>query len=202
MSTRRQLPFDASEFLNSVDFKKSVALATGVEPFLELSLPKPKLGLDSVVWYRADNTIQAGSTTMKPLTIGKVAERAGVGVETVRFYERKGLLDEPPRTASGYRQFDEGVIKRLEFISRAKELGFTLNEIKELLSLRVERRTCSANVRAKADAKIVDIESKISTLRGMKEALIRLTKACAEAESTGECPILEALDGRKPGRTR
>ena len=74
---------------------------------------------------------------MKPLTIGKVAERAGVGVETVRFYEREGLLDEPTRTASGYRQFDEDVIRRLEFISRAKELGFTLNEIKELLSLQV-----------------------------------------------------------------
>jgi DNA-binding transcriptional MerR regulator len=72
---------------------------------------------------------------MKTLTIGKVAECAGVGIETVRFYEREGLLAKPERSVSGYRMFDEGVIARLRFIQRAKELGFTLNEIKELLSL-------------------------------------------------------------------
>ena len=75
---------------------------------------------------------------MKTFTIGQVAKLAGVGVETVRFYERKGLLEEPERTESGYRQFDENVVNRLLFIRRAKELGFTLNEIKGLLELRLD----------------------------------------------------------------
>ncbi|HIE96395.1 MAG: heavy metal-responsive transcriptional regulator [Pirellulaceae bacterium] len=134
---------------------------------------------------------------MKPLTIGKVAERAGVGIETIRFYEREGLLEEPTRSASGYRQFDEDVVKRLMFIGRAKELGFTLKEIKELLSLRVDPETCCEDVKAKADAKIADIENKIVTLRKMKKALARLTKACGEREPTDECPILQTLDGRR-----
>ncbi len=138
---------------------------------------------------------------MKSLTIGKVAKRAGVGIETVRFYEREGLLDEPPRSASGYRQFDEDVVRRLLFISRAKELGFTLKEIKELLSLRVDSEICCDDVKAKADAKIAGIESKIATLRKMKKALVQLSTACGEREPTAECPILEVLDGRKPRRT-
>jgi MerR family mercuric resistance operon transcriptional regulator len=135
---------------------------------------------------------------MKPLTIGKVAEQAGVGIETVRFYEREGLLVEPRRSASGYRQFGEDVVRRLEFISRAKELGFTLHEIKELLSLRVGPDTCCNDVKAKADAKIADIETKIATLRRMKKALARLSTACGDKEATAECPILEALEGRRP----
>ncbi|NOY29726.1 MAG: heavy metal-responsive transcriptional regulator [Planctomycetes bacterium] len=135
---------------------------------------------------------------MRPMTIGKVANRAGVGVETVRFYEREGLLEKPTRSASGYRQFDEDVVRRLEFISRAKELGFTLNEIKELLSLRVGPETCCEDIKGKADAKIADIETKITTLRRMKKALIRLSTACGEKEPTADCPILEALEGRRP----
>lgn len=137
---------------------------------------------------------------MKSLTIGKVAERAGIGVETVRFYEREGLLIEPRRSASGYRQFDEDVVRRLEFISRAKELGFTLNEIKELLFLRVGPDTCCQDVKAKADAKIADIDTKVATLRKMKKALVRLSTACGEKEPTADCPILEALEGRRPTR--
>jgi len=135
---------------------------------------------------------------MKPLTIGKVAERAGVGIETVRFYEREGLLDQPPRSASGYRQFDENVIRRLEFIRRAKELGFTLNEIKELLSMRVRPDTCCEEVKAKVDAKITDIETKVTTLRRMKKVLVRLSNACGEREPTADCPILDTLEGRQP----
>ncbi len=137
---------------------------------------------------------------MKPLTIGKVAERAGVGIETVRFYEREGLLDKPTRSASGYRLFDDQVVRRLEFIRRAKELGFTLNEIKEILSLRVGPGTCCEEVKAKADLKIADIEIKVATLRKMKKALLRLSKACEEKEPTADCPILEALEGRGPTR--
>ena len=133
---------------------------------------------------------------MKPLTIGQVARRSGVGIDTVRFYEREGLLTKPARARSGYRQFDEKVIARLQFIQRAKELGFTLNEIKELLSLRVDPATSCEDVKARAETKIADIEDKIRTLHRMKKALVRLTQECCETGSGSECPILDALDGR------
>ena len=139
---------------------------------------------------------------MKPLTIGKVAERSGVGIETVRFYEREGLLEKPTRSASGYRQFDEDVIRRLEFISRAKELGFTLNEIKELLRMRVSPDVCCDDVKARVDAKITDIETKIATLRRMKRVLDRLSSACGQKQPTEDCPILDALEGQRPIRKR
>lgn len=134
---------------------------------------------------------------MKPLTIGQVAHRSGVGIDTVRFYEREGLLAKPTRNHSGYRQFDVGVIARLQFILRAKELGFTLNEIKELLSLRVDPSTSCEDVKARAETKIADIEDKIRTLQRMKRALLRLTQECCETGSGSECPILDALDGRR-----
>ncbi len=133
---------------------------------------------------------------MKPLTIGQVSSRSGVSIETVRFYEREGLLTKPERTLSGYRQFDEEVIARLQFIQRAKELGFTLNEIKELLSLRVDPDTSCEDVRARAEVKIADIEGKIRTLQRMKKALVRLTQECGEKGGGSECPILDALEGR------
>lgn len=132
---------------------------------------------------------------MKPLTIGQVAHRSGVGIETVRFYEREGLLARPKRSVSGYRQFDEEVIVRLQFIRRAKELGFTLNEIKELLSLRVDLDTSCDDVKDRAEIKIADIEDKIKTLRRMKKTLVRLTQECGKKGGGSECPILDALDG-------
>lgn len=139
---------------------------------------------------------------MKPLTIGQVSQRAGVRIETVRFYEREGLLNRPARSpSSGYRLYEEGVIARLQFIQRAKELGFTLNEIKELLSLRVDPGTRCDDVKARAEVKIADIEGKIETLQRMRKALLRLTAACGETEGKAECPILDALDGR-PRQTR
>ena len=138
---------------------------------------------------------------MKPLTIGQVANQAGIGIETVRFYEREGLLAKPARTASGYRQFDEEVIARLLFIQRAKELGFTLNEIKELLSLRVDPDTSCEDVRTRAEVKIADIENKIASLTRMKKALVRLSQECCEKGGGAECPILDALDGRTSVRS-
>lgn len=134
---------------------------------------------------------------MKPLTIGLVARRSGVGVETVRFYEREGLLAKPARTISGYRQFDEQVIARLRFIQRAKELGFTLNEIKELLSLRIDPSTTCADVKLRAETKIADVEAKIESLKRIRRALVKLTKACSGRGTTNECPILDALDGEE-----
>ncbi len=133
---------------------------------------------------------------MKSLTIGQLADQAGVGIETVRFYERQGLLEEPARKDSGYRQYEAGVVARLRFIKGAKELGFSLKEVKELLALRVDPNTSCGDVKARAEAKIADIEEKIKTLRRMKKSLARLTTECGGKGSGSECPILDALDGR------
>lgn len=131
---------------------------------------------------------------MRDLTIGQVAKRTGVGVETIRFYEREGLLEEPDRRDSGYRQYGQEVIARLRFIRKAKDLGFTLKEIKELLSLRIDPTITCADVKARAEAKIIDIENRISTLECMKAALVRITESCHGKGPTSQCPILEALD--------
>jgi MerR family mercuric resistance operon transcriptional regulator len=131
---------------------------------------------------------------MKPMTAGQVARRAGVGVETVRFYEKRGLLEEPARRPSGYREYDEETVRRLRFIQRAKDLGFTLSEIKELLSLRCSQRPCN-DVRERAEAKITEIEAKVALLLRMKEVLGRLASSCCEQSDKRRCPILETLDG-------
>ena len=131
---------------------------------------------------------------MKPLTIEQVAKRVEVGIETIRFYEREGVLEKPDRSASGYRLYGEDVIARLRFVGRAKELGFTLKEIRELLGLRVEPTTTCADVRIRAETKIGDIEEKIRTLKRMKRALVKLTKACSGSGPTSECPILESIE--------
>lgn len=131
---------------------------------------------------------------MKPLLIGQVAGRAGIAVETVRFYHRQGLIEEPPRSASGYREYPEAAVPRIRFIKRGKELGFTLKEIKELLSLRLDPATTCADVKSRAETKIADIEARIRGLAKMKKALVKLTEACSGGGTNGECPILEALD--------
>lgn len=131
---------------------------------------------------------------MESLTIGQVAKRAGVGVETVRFYEREGLVAEPARRPSGYRQYPVEVVRRILFIRHAKELGFTLKEISELLSLRVDPKSTCADVRRRARDKIQDIEAKITSLEQMKSALERLANKCRGKGPTTECPILEELN--------
>jgi MerR family copper efflux transcriptional regulator len=133
---------------------------------------------------------------MKSLTTGQLARQAGVGVETVRFYEREGLLEAPARRESGYRQFSEDEVLRLRFIRRAKDLGFSLKEIKELLSLRRDEGTTCAYVKERVEAKITDIEAKIASLRQMKAALAKVSKQCTGRGPTSECPILEALQGK------
>jgi MerR family transcriptional regulator, copper efflux regulator len=131
---------------------------------------------------------------MQLFTIGSVARRAGVSVETVRFYERQGLLVQPTRGASGYRQYSEDIVSRLWFIQRAKALGFSLREIRELLALRVDPTMRSGEVKARAQAKSADIEEKIRILVRMKETLVRLTDACDGCAPVRACPILDALD--------
>ena len=130
---------------------------------------------------------------MESLTIGRLARAVGVNLETVRYYERRGLLPKPPRSGSGYRLFPAEAKGRLRFIRRAQELGFSLGEIRELLSLRVAPTAKSADVRRRAQAKITDIEAKIRSLQSMKKALCELTQTCSGCGPVRDCPILESL---------
>ncbi|MCI0401475.1 MAG: heavy metal-responsive transcriptional regulator [Gammaproteobacteria bacterium] len=131
---------------------------------------------------------------MQALTIGKVAERVGVGVETVRFYERKGLIKPPRRGESGYRQYSEDLVARLRFIQRAKTLGFSLKEIGELLDIRHDPTTTCRDIQRRAEVKLSDVEEKIKGLRRMSKVLTKLIAECAGDGPTSACPILEALD--------
>lgn len=131
------------------------------------------------------------------MTIGQVAKKGGVNIETVRYYERQGLIPPPPRRESGYREYPEDTVRRIRFIKRAQELGFSLNEIAELLALRVGPGTTCADVRRLAAVKIREIEEKMETLGKMKEAITKLTTECEGRGPTSECPILEALERRE-----
>lgn len=129
------------------------------------------------------------------LRTGEVAARAGVNVQTLRYYERKGLLREPERRASGYREYAPDAVGLVRFIKRAQELGFTLAEVEELLQLRSNQETVCSEVRSAAEEKIAGIEEKIQQLRAMKRALGALVAACAREASPCYCPLIEALDG-------
>jgi Hg(II)-responsive transcriptional regulator len=115
-------------------------------------------------------------------------------VETLRYYEREGLVKEPPRRVSGYRQYPEDVLKRIHFIKRAQELGFSLKEIAELLALRVDPQTPSIEVKRRAEAKLVDIERKVEELLRMKRALEQITQLCTGQGPISKCPILDVLE--------
>ncbi|MBI4237542.1 MAG: heavy metal-responsive transcriptional regulator [Deltaproteobacteria bacterium] len=127
-------------------------------------------------------------------TIGKVARLTAVGIETIRFYEREGLIPEPPRRESGYRQYPPATIDRVRFIKRAKDLGFTLAEIKELLDLSVGPQATCADVKRKANEKIKEVDAKIADLKRIRQALNRLTDQCRGKGPVSECPILENLE--------
>ncbi len=151
------------------------------------------LGLDPVPLYGA--YLQSMASGETALTIGRLASAAGVGVETIRFYEREGLLPKPPRKrSSGYRQYPPDAVARVMFIRRAKDLGFTLKGVSELLELRVDPDKSCADVRALAKAKLVDVEEKMADLTRIKGALERLAKACRGKGPTSECPILDAIE--------
>jgi Hg(II)-responsive transcriptional regulator len=130
---------------------------------------------------------------METLTIGKVAKRAGIGIETIRFYERQKLIDPPPRSAAGYRQYPESIVQRLRFIRRAKELGFSLKEIKELLTLQSDPQTTCSDITQRAEQKLADINKRINDLEKMRGALKVLLAACSSNETSAECPILQAI---------
>ena len=128
------------------------------------------------------------------LTIGELAESAHVNRETVRYYERRRLLPRPSRSVSGYRVFADDAVQRLRFIRHAQGLGFSLNEIRELLALRVKAVDTCDRVRERALAKIADIERKIGALQQMRRVLCELESACARQRKTDECPILDSLE--------
>jgi MerR family mercuric resistance operon transcriptional regulator len=131
---------------------------------------------------------------MHGLRVGEVARQADVNLQTIHFYERKGLLPKPPRTAANYRVYSDDAVQRVRFVKRAQELGFALKDIKELLSLRVRPGSRCEDVRQRALAKLREIDEKIETLQRMRKALTRLIRECAGRKPITACPILEALD--------
>ena len=129
------------------------------------------------------------------LTSAELAKRGGVNLETIRYYERRGLLSPPARSTAGYRLFTSADAKRVRFIKRAQELGFSLNEILELLNLKVAPTARQGDVLKLAEAKIADLEERIESLRAMKRALQKLTTACCGGEAAlSECPILASFE--------
>ena len=135
---------------------------------------------------------------MNGLTIGRLAKQVGMGIETVRFYERQGLIEPPPRTDSNYRVYPEGEVSRLRFIKKAKKLGFTLNEIKELLFIRHDPHATKADIKNRTLAKLEDVKQKINDLTRIKKALEHLASSCEGHGPLDDCPILEALDSDDP----
>ncbi len=128
------------------------------------------------------------------MTIGRLAAQAGVNVQTVRYYERRGLLEVPSRTRSGYRQYPPDAARQIRFIKRAQDLGFSLNEIGELLALRIDHVSACQAVEEKTLEKIAMVQQKLTELEAMKKALERFVESCEAREPTGECPMLEFLD--------
>jgi MerR family transcriptional regulator, copper efflux regulator len=131
----------------------------------------------------------------RPVKIGELAERGGVDVQTVRYYERRELLPEPRRTGSGYREYDDHDLHRLRFILRAKGLGFTLSEVRDLLELRVAPGRTAEDVRRRAEEKMKDVEARIAELEEIREALGRLVAACDADGPPEACALMHAIGG-------
>lgn len=138
------------------------------------------------------------NTPPPSLTIGTVAKRAGVPIDTIRYYEREGLLPQPLRRASGYRSYNETAISRLRFIRRAKDLGFTLDEIRDLLALSSDRRGGVKAVRKRAEHRLAGIDERIAELMRIRKGLQQLIEACPGHGDPEQCPILRALSEEEP----
>ena len=131
---------------------------------------------------------------MTLINIGQVAKQTGVTVEAVRFYEKQGLIAAPQRTDAGYRQYPLDAVKRVQFIQRAKEAGFTLKDIGELLALRQKPGTSCADIKLRATQKIEEVDQKIHDLNRIRDALGRMVLKCSGRGKLSECPILEELE--------
>ena len=128
------------------------------------------------------------------LTIGQVARQARVRLDTLRYYERRGLLPPPPRTAAGYRQYAPETVRRVEFIKRAQGLGFTLEEIEHLLALRVTPGPGCTTAEQRARSAIARIDHQLADLQRMRRDLARLADACHSQHAGDECPLLDAIE--------
>ena len=133
------------------------------------------------------------TTQNAALTIGTVAKRVGVNIDTIRYYEREGLLPEPQRRASGYRSYGEGTIAQLRFIRRAKALGFTLEEIRELLALSHDRQLGVKAVKQRAKLRLAALDTRIAELQRVRDGLAQLVASCPGHGAPEHCPILRAL---------
>lgn len=132
---------------------------------------------------------------METLTIGKLAEKANVGVETIRFYERKGLIKKPTSKVGSFRVYPHEFIAKINFIKKAQELGFTLSEVKELFDLNTKPRVTCGTVKAKTLTKIEEIKMKISDLERMKSSLEKLACACdASQDSIKQYKVQECFE--------
>ena len=131
---------------------------------------------------------------MNQLTIGKLAHQAGVNIETIRYYQRRRLLQKPQRPSSGFRNYTQEDLRRIRFIKHAQQFGFSLKEIQELLTLRVVSRSACAQVENKTEQKIQDVDRKIKSLQKIRRALVTLKNSCRTNPSSAECPVLEALE--------
>ena len=136
-------------------------------------------------------------TATAVLTVGQLARQAGVGVPTIRFYERRRLLPRPARRASGYRDYPADAVRRVRFIRHAQELGFSLREVAELLSLSMDPNSSCADVRARAAGKVADIETKLASLGRMRSILRELMDTCPGDGPAEDCPILRAMDDER-----
>ena len=131
---------------------------------------------------------------MTTLRIGELASRTNVHLETIRYYEREGLLRPPERTPSGHRAYAQRDVMRLQFIKRSQALGFTLTEIKELLALKVAPNQPCIDVVHQIDAKSVEVKAKIAHLQAIYRTLQKMKESCEGKCSVSDCPILESLD--------
>lgn len=134
---------------------------------------------------------------MNSLTVGQLAEKAGINTESIRFYEAQSLMPQPARSVSRYRMYPESAVLRIRFIKRSQNLGFSLKEIKELLSFAEDQTTDCGDVRDLAHTKVAEISQKIQTLEAMKQALTVLAETCPGTGPATNCSILESISSRK-----
>ena len=146
--------------------------------------------LDLILTYRVENL---------RMWISQTAKEAGVNAQTLRYYERRGLLPKPSRRGSGYREYSPDAVRLVRFIKRAQALGFSLDDIEQLARLRGVRRGERHRVRAIAERKIADIDRRIAQLQSMREALAQLVESCHRG-AAAECPIIDALNEANEGK--
>lgn len=155
-----------------------------------LVIRKREVALDSVPGYRLYDGF------MPQFTISRLAEQGKVNLQTIRYYEREGLLSPGARTDVSYRIYQPDAVLRIRFIKRAQQLGFTLTEIKELLLLSSDAHTSKVDICERAEAKLADVEQKLAHLKAIRKSLLRLTEDCSACGPLGKCPILENLNGK------